>query len=366
MLQYILTGLAGIVLGVVAMRVWQAREPAPADAPDQPGSPEETRGATSAGAAPAPAGPPLRLTSRHLLLGAGALAAAAVAVIALRGEEPPAENALGAAMPAIPGQKSLDDVDTAIGNLARRLEKNPADGEGWRMLGWSYAMTGKPERAIEPYQRALALLPKSAQVRSGYGEALVGMAKGTVTPEAKARFGEAVALDPAEPRARYFLALWQSQNGQPREALDKWIALANSGPADAPWQADVRRQITEVSGKLGIDVSARLKSAAPAAAAVSGAMPPALDPGTVQAAGAMPEVQRQAMVDGMVSGLADKLKANPADPDRWVLLLRSRMVLKQGDQARQDLAAARQALARDAAGLARVNAAAREFQVPGA
>jgi len=80
----------------------------------------------------------------------------------------------------------------------------------------------------------------------------------------------------------------------------------------------------------------------------------------------MPEAQRQAMVDGMVSGLADKLKANPADVDRWILLLRSRMVLKQGDQARQDLTAARQALARDAAGLGRVNAAAREFGVPGA
>jgi len=365
MLQYILTGLAGIVLGVVAMRVWQAREPAPADATDQPGSIEEAHGATPAGTSPVPAGTPFRLTSRYLLLGAGALAAAAVAVIALRDDEPSAGNALAAAMPAGAGQKPLDDVDTAIGNLARRLEQNPADGEGWRMLGWSYAMTGKPERAIEPYKRALALLPKSAQVRSGFGEALVGMAKGVVTPEAKARFAEAVALDPAEPRARYFLALWQSQNGQGREALDKWIALANSGPADAPWQADVRRQITEVSGKLGIDVSARLKSPAPPAAAAA-TLPPALDPGTVQAAGAMPEAQRQAMVDGMVSGLADKLKSNPADPDRWVLLLRSRMVLKQGEQARQDLVAARQALARDSAGLAKVNAAAREFQVPGA
>ena len=364
MLQYILTGIAGLVLGVVAMRVWQAREPAPADAADQSRSPQDASDATPAGAAPVPAGTPWGLTSGHLLLGAGALAIAAVAVIALRGDDPPAGTALAPGLPPAASQKSLDDVDTAIGNLAKRLEQNPGDGEGWRMLGWSYAMTGKPEQAIAPYQRALALLPKSAQVRSGYGEALVGVAKGTVTPEAKARFAEAVALDPAEPRARSVLALWQAQNGQERQALDKWIALANSGPADAPWQADVRRQITTVSGKLGIDVSKRLTSAAPAA--LAGATPPTLDAGTVQAASAMPEAQRQAMVDGMVSGLADKLKANPADVDRWILLLRSRMVLKQGDQARQDLTAARQALARDAAGLGRVNAAAREFGVPGA
>ncbi|MFC3173665.1 tetratricopeptide repeat protein [Novosphingobium bradum] len=369
MLQYILTGLAGLVFGVVAMRVWQARESAPTDALAPPAT-----NAVPAGAAPAPAGNPRRLTARHLLLGAGALAAAGLAVIALRGEDEATGDAGNAALadglagPA--GQKPLDDVDTAIGRLAKRLEQTPGDGEGWRMLGWSQAMTGHPDRAIEPYKRALALLPRSALVASGYGEALTGVAGGTVSAEARALFEQAIALDPNEPRARYFLALWQAQHGEGKAALDKWIALANSGPADAPWQADVRRQITAVSGKLGIDVSGRLKASAPAAgppsAALSGASPPPLDPGAVQAASALPEAQRQTMIDGMVGGLAAKLKANPADPERWVLLLRSRMVLKQGEQARQDLAAARRALARDPAGLGKVDAAARDLEVPGA
>jgi cytochrome c-type biogenesis protein CcmH len=363
MLQYILTGLAGIVLGVVAMRVWQAgRDAPPALAGDAPAPGEPV-------ANPAPAS---RITPRHMLLGAGGLATAAIAVLALRGEESPAPVSNPAALQAAsPAGKSLDDVDTLIGRLAARLQQNPGDGEGWRMLAWSYAMTNRPEQAIEPYKRALTLLPNSAQAHSGYGEALVGMAKGTVTPEARAAFARAVALDPKEPRALYFLALWQAQHGEEKPALEKWIALANSGPADAPWQVDLRRQITQVSGKLGIDVSARLKHPAPSptGSAQSGsapAMPPPLDPGAVQAAQAMPEAQRQQMVDGMVSGLAEKLKANPADPERWVLLLRSRMVLKQADQARADLAAARKALARDAAGLARVNAAAKDLAVPGA
>ena len=80
----------------------------------------------------------------------------------------------------------------------------------------------------------------------------------------------------------------------------------------------------------------------------------------------MPAADRQAMVDQMVGGLAEKLKANPADADRWVLLLRSRMVLKQADQAGTDLVTARKALAGDATGLGKVNAAAKEFGIPGA
>lgn len=359
MLQYLLTAAAGIVLGIVAMRVWQGREP------EAGAIPAETVAATPAPPAgdPAAAAPRPRITSRHALIGAGALTAVAIGVLALRDGPADSAGALASTLaPAAPASKAVDDVDTMITRLAARLEMNPNDGEGFRMLAWSYAMTGRPELAIAPYKRALALLPKSALVHSGYGEALAGIAKGQVTPEAKSEFERAVALDPAEPRARYFLALWQAQHGQEREALDKWIVLATSGPADAPWQVDLRRKITETSGKLGIDVSSRLKSSA----AGTGATPPPLDPQTIQAANAMPAADRQAMVDQMVSGLADKLKADPGDADRWVLLLRSRMVLKQGDQAATDLAAARRALAGNASGLSKVNAAAKELAIPGA
>ena len=271
MLQYLLTAVAGIVLGIVGMRVWQAREP-------ECGAPPAADPASQLAAAPPSAVPPAalaaapaRVTPRHALIGAGVLAAAAIGVFALRDDRSDASGALVPPAAASAG-KTVDDVDTMIGRLATRLEKNPQDGEGWRMLAWSYAMTGRPEKAIEPYKRALAILPNSALVHSGYGEALVGIAKDQITPEAKAEFERAVALDPKEPRARYFLALWQAQHGGERAALDKWIALANEGPADAPWQADVRRKITEVSGKLGVDVSARLKGGAPVG---SGATPPA-------------------------------------------------------------------------------------------
>lgn len=357
MLQYVLTALAGLALGIVGMRIWQAREPADASLKG------EAKAAPAIGARVAGAG----VSSRKLLYGAGALVAVAIAVFALRpaGNDAPAVDST--ALPPAPGGQNLDDVDTMITRLADRLAKNPNDGEGFRMLGWSYVMTGHPEKAIEPYKRALALLPGSAIVHSGFGEAQVGVAGGKVTDEARAAFEKAVALDPAEPRARYFLALWQAQHGEEEAALDKWIALANSGPADAPWQTDVRRQIDQTSTKLGIDIAGRLKAVPSGAPAIEGAAQvPVPDPSAMQAAGAMPAQERQAMIDRMVEGLAAKLKANPGDADGWARLLRSRMVLKQSDQAGKDLAVARKALAEDKPGLARVNSAAAELGVPGA
>lgn len=386
LLQYILTGLAGIMLGIAAMRVWQSglatggKQP-PAQPVAEP-APEGERVAVEPGSsgeaaeielASEPGTPDLldRVRSippaRLLLGGTAVIAVIAGLVMVLRPDGdalPPSGISMAPGQAEASAAQALDDVDTMIERLAKRLEANPDDGEGFRMLGWSYTMTGHPEKAIPPFKRALALLPGNALVHAGYAEAMTGVAGGKVSPQAKAEFEKAVALDPAEPRSRYFLALWKAQNGQEKQALEEWIVLANSGSPDAPWQADVRRQITEVSGKLGIDVASRLKQPSAGTAAIPGAVP-APDAAAMQAARALPPAQQQAMIDGMVEGLAQKLKSNPGDAAGWAKLLRSRMVLGQPEQAGRDLVIARKALAGDAAGLSAVNAAASAAGVPG-
>ena len=362
MLQYLITALAGVVAGIVGLRIWQSRG---ADAPVAEGAGNDAGEGTAL--APSP------LSTRNLLVGAGVLAAAGAAILLLRPQDDGAGTAAsplaatGTAAAAAPAG-AIADVDTMIARLEERLRRNPRDAEGFRMLGWSYVMTGKPGRAIEPYKRALALEPGRAAIHSGYGEALVAIAgNNTVTPEARAAFDKALAIDPTEPRARYFVALAMAANGQGKQALDALVALANAGPADAPWQAAVRREATKLGGKLDIDAAALFKQPAAAIPAATAAMgPPALDDATMRAAGQLPEGQRQAMVDDMVEGLARKLQANPGNADGWVMLLRSRMVLKQADKARDDLAAARKALAGDAAGRQKVEAAARDLAIPGA
>lgn len=353
MLQYVLTGLAGVALGVAVVRMMQSHGHDSANI-DQDHIGEQSSGFASLGGI----GP-----GRKLLVGAGLLLVSGAGILLLRGDEPPASAPLNLTASPEKNAAQLDDVQTMIERLAKRLKDNPNDGEGFRMLGWSYVMTGKPELAIDPYKQAVRLLPSNPLVLSGYGEALVGVAGGKVTNEAKGLFENALKLDPTEPRAMHFEALWLAQNGQEKQALDKWIVLANSGPADAPWQEDVRRRIAETAKKLKIDVSRRLKAASVGPASLD---MPTVDPAAMQAAQAMPDGDRQAMIDGMVSGLAAKLQKNPKDPEGWAKLLRSRMVLDQADQAARDLMAARKALAGDPSGLTKVNSIAQELRVPGA
>ncbi|MDE2405121.1 MAG: hypothetical protein KGM17_10695 [Sphingomonadales bacterium] len=377
MLQYALTVLAGIAVGVAGMRVWMATRSQAEAAPTGP-------------AQPAAEDVPARAASRvpstgTLLLGASAIAMAGAVVLAVRQPDAAGGNAgqpFRADAPAATagGASGLPDVDTMITSLEDRLKANPGDGDGWRMLGWSLLMTGHPDRALAPYRKALALLPDNASVLEGYGEALAGAAGGTVTPEAKAAFDKALARDAAAPRARYFEGKWLVQQGRARDAVEKWLVLANEGPADAPWQADLRRDLEAAARTLGIDVAGRLKHAAAPAVApptgmagtaagmaggVTGAMP-AVDPAAADAAGRMSPQDRDRMIGGMVDGLARRLRANPADPEGWARLLRSRMVLRQTGRAGEELAAARKALAGNGPGLAKINAVARELGVPGA
>ncbi|PHS40880.1 MAG: c-type cytochrome biogenesis protein CcmI [Robiginitomaculum sp.] len=62
----------------------------------------------------------------------------------------------------------------------------------------------------------------------------------------------------------------------------------------------------------------------------------------MQDAANMSPQDRQAMINNMVSGLAEKLKANPNDPDGWVRLLRARRVMGQEAEANADIALMRE------------------------
>jgi cytochrome c-type biogenesis protein CcmH len=265
------------------------------------------------------------------------------------------------------------DVAGMIGQLEATLKQSPNDPEGWRMLGWSYIQTQRYADAAKAYGRAAALDPK-AEYLSAEGEALVQAASGQVTPDARTAFKKAVAADPADPRARYFLAVDKDQQGDHKGAMADWIALIKSAPPDAPWAGEVRTFVTRIAAERGLDISGQLPPA-PATGALAQAAPPpsAPDPAApgptpdqVAAASQMPAGDQQAMIQNMVEGLAARLKADPHDPNGWVRLMRARMVLNQPDAA---VAAYREAVKTyngNTAQQAAFKDAARQLGVPGA
>ena len=248
----------------------------------------------------------------------------------------PAEVAASSALP--PGHPNAE-VAGMIAQLEARMKQAPGDPEGWRMLGWSYLQVGRNADAAQAYGRAAGLDPHNGEYLSAQGEATVLAAQGQVTPAAEDIFKKAVALDAADPRARYYLAIAKDQKGDAKGAMDDWIALLKSAPPDAPWAPEVRSFVEKVAAERHLDLTGRLPPASALARAAPSGPPSGPAPGPtadqVAAAGQMSASGRQAMIEGMVDKQAASLKANPRDREGWERLMRARMVLGQTDAAAQ-------------------------------
>ena len=231
----------------------------------------------------------------------------------------------------LPSSHPQGDTSAMIAELETQMKQHPDNAEGWRMLGWSYLQTGRNAEAAVAYGKAVELDPKNAEYLSAQGESTVLAAGGQVTPAAEGIFRRAVASDPDDPRARYYLAVAKDQRGEHEAAMNDWITLLKSAPADAPWAAEVRTFVEKVAADRKMDIRSRLPAVSASPASEAQARGPSQ--AQVAAAQGMTPADRQAMIEGMVNGLAERLKQNPKDRGGWERLMRARMQLGQTGQA---------------------------------
>jgi cytochrome c-type biogenesis protein CcmH len=76
---------------------------------------------------------------------------------------------------------------------------------------------------------------------------------------------------------------------------------------------------------------------------------------------AMPELERDAAIRSMVDGLAQRLESSPRDVDGWIHLMRSRVVLGEGETAEKAFRKAREVFINDPAASGKIVAAASEL-----
>jgi cytochrome c-type biogenesis protein CcmH len=185
------------------------------------------------------------------------------------------------------------------------------------MLGWSYFNIQNYDESVKAYAKSVSIDPDNIEYKSAYAEALVQSTQGMVTPEAQKLIADVLAKDPKDLRGRFYDALAREQAGDQSGALDRWLGLLAEAPADAGWREDVRVHVEKLGKETGRDVSAAI--------ATEGATSPAA---TTQPLAAN---EKNAMVDGMIAKLAQKLVDNPKDRDGWAMMIRSLTV--KGDKA---------------------------------
>jgi cytochrome c-type biogenesis protein CcmH len=248
--------------------------------------------------------------------------------------------------------------------LEARVSENPGDVAAWQQLGFLHFDEGRFAEAAAAYARAVELDPRSAVSWSSLGEARVmASERDPMPPGALEAFEKAIALDPQDPRARYFLAVNKDLAGDHRGAIADWLALYADTPPGAPWETDLKRTIEQVGAIHEIPVDVQI-AAAEARRPSSGAL--GAIPGPTQeqiaAAASMPPSEQQAMAAGMVARLEARLASQPNDVEGWIMLMRSRQSLGESAKARAALDAAVRA---NPGARARLEQAARALGVQG-
>ncbi len=174
-------------------------------------------------------------------------------------------------------------VEMMIGKLAARLKNSPDDGEGWVMLGRSYAVLERFSEAAAAYAQAAARIPGDAQLLADYAD-ILGMSQGRrLSGEPQKLVQRALAIDPDNPKALALAGTAAFENKQYAIAVKHWQKLIHVLPAGAEIANGVQGSIAEAQALAGAATPGTRKQTESAKAAA----PVARVGGSIQIAGTL-------------------------------------------------------------------------------
>ncbi|MDP3265027.1 MAG: c-type cytochrome biogenesis protein CcmI [Tabrizicola sp.] len=233
-----------------------------------------------------------------------------------------AEAVAAAPKPQAPTGLAPDFLDL-MEKLRTAVTDRPNDQRGLELLARNEAALGNYAAAESAQRRLIAVRGDAATANdhASLAEIMIAAAGGYVSPEAEVELVAALSRDPQEPVARYYSGLMFAQSGRYDRAFTLWQPLLQEGPADAPWIARIRAEIEDVAYLAGVNYT----------------LPEASGPnaGDVAAAAEMAPEERQAMIEGMVAQLSDRLATDGGSVEDWNRLIRSLVVLERRDEAQK-------------------------------
>ena len=247
------------------------------------------------------------------------LAVSVVFVVALsaglyaRQGSPNLPSVAGGADPA-----TLPGIDDMVVALAERLEGNPDDLEGWKMLGRSYMSMQDFTGAVDAFERANALeASQNAETLVALGEALLARDSARIEGRIANLFESALALEPMNGTALFYAGIGAVNAGNPALAADRWETLLTLNPPPEIRQVLTVR-IAEWRGEPIPEMPATPQGTAPAVAAA----PEPVDGAIVTAAITLSEPARASLpADGIVFIIA----RDPAQPSPPIAVKRHRL-----------------------------------------
>lgn len=214
-------------------------------------------------------GPVLRTGGRKVKLAvaiAVLLPAAVVALYAVLGT-PGAITGKPVAKAVPEGEHALsqEQISAMVERLALRLQENPADGQGWLMLGRSYAVLGRYAESAAAFGRAMTLLPPDAQHYADFAD-ISAMALGkSLAGEPEKLVRRALEIDPKNIKALALSGTIAFDRQDYAAAIGEWQKVVALVPEASAVAAGIQNSIRDAENRMAI-AGKRGESAKPVAA----------------------------------------------------------------------------------------------------
>jgi cytochrome c-type biogenesis protein CcmH len=163
-----------------------------------------------------------------------------------------------------PRDIGMAEVEAMVERLAQRLEQNPDDVEGWRMLGRSYSVMGRFAEAARAYSRAAAKSPRDASLLADLADALA-MARGqNMQGEPEELVLRALQIDPQNLKALALAGTAAFNRDDYKGAVRYWERMLPHIPADSEDARMVQSNIDEAKARASEKATGKAKPAAAA------------------------------------------------------------------------------------------------------
>lgn len=174
--------------------------------------------------------------------------------------EAQAETEAGGAGPVTPGtapQMGQAQIEGMVQRLAERLQKNPDDAAGWRMLVRSYETLNRFDEAVLAWQRLFQLVPPDADQLTEYAVTL-GMARGQrLAGEPEQILEEVLKRDPRHVQALALSGSAAYERHDYDRAIQRWQQLLRTVPPDDEVRARITAQIDKARELAAREAQAR-------------------------------------------------------------------------------------------------------------
>ena len=141
--------------------------------------------------------------------------------------------------------RTQEQIDANVAALAKRLQSNPSDAQGWAMLARSYSSMGKFAEAAGAYTKATELTPNDGDLWAEFAFATAMASGRNLEGRPMELINHALKVDPENAKALQLAGSAAFQAKDYKKAIDYWQRVLKGVPPGSEVAVAIQGRIDE-------------------------------------------------------------------------------------------------------------------------